>query len=575
MRPFVQTAEAIRATSKKNEKVSLVAAYLDSRPVEEAAQAAIFFCGRPFAAAEERTLQVGAALLWRLLAALAQISESELAEIYRRFGDLGDAAESVLAGKRKSKNEVSVAAVATAFNEIAAARGAAAKTKIIEDVLKQASAGEAKYIIKIMLGDLRIGLRESLVEEAIGKAFHRPLAAVQRANMMLGNIGETLRLAAADRLAEARMRLFHPMGFMLATPVESAAEAFSGFSDHARLQIEDKYDGIRAQAHIGTHEGRKTARIFSRTRDEVTGSFPELVAPLASLTGEMVLDGEIVAWERAHGQALPFSALQQRLGRKQVAAELQRKVPLAYVAFDVLYANGELLLDRPLRERDLRLDAIITGARDPSYVPATALQGELVFEPAVETATAELVRAPLATATSADELEALFEKARERGNEGLMIKDLESSYTPGRRGGAWLKLKRELATLDVVVTAAEYGHGKRAGALSDYTFAVRDDADSARLLNVGKAYSGLTDVEIADLTKFFLAHTIVDESFRRQVEPLVVLEVAFNNVMVSDRHESGFALRFPRIVRIRQDKRPEEIDTLARVREIYEKQRKS
>jgi DNA ligase-1 len=166
-------------------------------------------------------------------------------------------------------------------------------------------------------------------------------------------------------------------------------------------------------------------------------------------------------------------------------------------------------------------------------------------------------------------LNQLFDAAQARGNEGLMIKDPESSYAPGRRGKSWLKLKRELATLDVVVTAVEWGHGKRIGVLSDYTFAVRD---GDRLLNVGKAYSGLTDAEIADMTKWFLEHTMEDHGFRRIVEPKIVLEVAFNNMMQSERHESGYALRFPRIVRLRPDKSPEEADTIERAREIFERQ---
>jgi DNA ligase-1 len=183
-----------------------------------------------------------------------------------------------------------------------------------------------------------------------------------------------------------------------------------------------------------------------------------------------------------------------------------------------------------------------------------------------------VVRAPVFEASTPERLEGLFTAAQERGNEGLMIKDLGSRYTPGRRGKSWLKMKRELATLDVVVTAVEFGHGKRIGVLSDYTFAVRD---GDRLVNIGKAYSGLTDAEIAEMTKWFLEHTTDDQGFRREVEPQIVLEVAFNNVMRSDRHNSGYALRFPRIVRLRPDKPAEEIDTLARVEEIYESQSRS
>jgi DNA ligase-1 len=182
-----------------------------------------------------------------------------------------------------------------------------------------------------------------------------------------------------------------------------------------------------------------------------------------------------------------------------------------------------------------------------------------------------VIRAPVFQGSSPEELNALFDAAQARGNEGLMIKDPESPYSPGRRGKSWLKLKRELATLDVVVTAVEFGHGRRIGVLSDYTFAVRD---GEQLLNVGKAYSGLTDTEISEMTKWFLDHTIEDQGFRRIVEPKVVIEVAFNNVMQSDRHNSGYALRFPRIVRLRPDKLPEEADTLKRVQELYEQQGK-
>jgi DNA ligase-1 len=182
---------------------------------------------------------------------------------------------------------------------------------------------------------------------------------------------------------------------------------------------------------------------------------------------------------------------------------------------------------------------------------------------------AAVLRAPQVAASSADDLEALFAAARDRGNEGLMIKDLDSLYTPGRRGKSWLKMKRQLATLDVVVTAVEYGHGKRIGVLSDYTFAVWD---GGRLVNIGKAYSGLTDAEIAEMTKWFLAHKISGHGLRLEVEPKIVLEVAFNNMMRSARHESGYALRFPRILRLRPDKLAEDADTIETVKEIYERE---
>jgi DNA ligase-1 len=264
------------------------------------------------------------------------------------------------------------------------------------------------------------------------------------------------------------------------------------------------------------------------------------------------------------------------VGRKRVTAEMREATPVVFMAFDLLYANGEMMMEKPLQERRRALEELVQREQQRTRVgsrfssTASGHQTELYFEPAAATDSfARLVLAPAVQLQSVAQLEQAYVDARARGNEGVMLKARHSIYQPGRRGLAWLKLKRELATLDVVVTAAEYGHGRRAGWLSDYTFAVRD-GDVLR--NVGKAYSGVTDAEIAKLTQFFLEHTLEDFGSVRTVEPLVVLEVAFNNVMRSDRHDSGFALRFPRILRIRDDKPAEEIDTLERVAEIYESQ---
>ncbi|HET7184363.1 MAG TPA: ATP-dependent DNA ligase [Terriglobales bacterium] len=574
MRLLSAAAEAIGGTTKKNEKVRILAEYLRARTVAEAAASAVFLSGRAFPAWEETTLQAGAALLWQVMKDITGKSDAALTAVYRKHGDLGTAAYDALGTVAPAESGLTVTDVARAFRDIAAVRGPAAKTTLIRELFLKATALEAKYLVKIMTGELRIGLKESLVEEAIALAYHVPSSEVQRADMLLGDIGETLQLAAAHRLNQARMRLFHPLGFMLASPVESAAEAFEYFHDAA---VEDKYDGIRAQAHIGMLQApgeklpSRQVRLFSRTRDNITESFPELVAPLLDFPEDLILDGEIVAWR--HGRALPFSELQKRLGRKTVTEKMMRQVPVCYVAFDVLYAGGELALDLPLRERHAMLDRIFAGASHQHRERIRDLQGKLEFEPAIEQDDHQhlaAVRAPVLHADSPDHLDQLFDAAQGRGNEGLMIKDFNSVYAPGRRGKSWLKLKRELATLDVVVTSVEWGHGKRAGVLSDYTFAVRD---GERLVNVGKAYSGLTDKEIAEMTQWFLEHTIVDHGFWREVDPAIVLEVAFNAVMQSGRHDSGFALRFPRILRLRPDKSPADIDTIERVREIFERQK--
>jgi DNA ligase 1 len=564
MQRLAAACEAIAGTTKKLLKTGIVAEYLKSRTTEEAAVSAIFLSGRAFPAWEETTLQVGGRSLWQIVAELSGKSPDELTAAYRRHGDLGAVAGEVLPAR--VGQGLTVIEVEAGFRKIAAARGPAAKSALVRDLLTRATPLEAKYIVKIITGDLRIGLKESLVEDAIARAYGGTLAEVQRASMLLGDLGETVRLASAGRLAEAQMRMFHPLGFMLASPIESAEE---GLSYIAEAAVEDKYDGIRAQAHVAEGE----VRFFSRTRDEITESFPELPDALAGLGQDAILDGEIVAWEYSAGRARPFSVLQQRLGRKKVSEKMLREIPVAFLVFDVLYAGGELVLDRPLRERARILDTLLLeknlNHRGHRGTQRKTGQGKLAFKGEEEISMARVIRAPVFRAASAEELEELFAAAQERGNEGLMIKDLDSPYTPGKRGKTWLKMKRELATLDVVVTAVEYGHGKRVGVLSDYTFAVWN---GDKLENIGKAYSGLTDAEIAEMTQWFLEHKIEDQGFLLLVEPKIVLEVAFNNMMQSERHESGYALRFPRIVRLRPDKSAEEADTVERVREIYEGQ---
>jgi DNA ligase-1 len=346
-------------------------------------------------------------------------------------------------------------------------------------------------------------------------------------------------------LGELRVSYGGPIGFMLATPIPYG-ESYAELSDAAWI-VEDKYDGIRAQAHVR----QRSVHLFSRRLNDVTASYPELTSALRTIGGDAIFDGEIVAMR--DNRVLPFRSLQSRLQRKRVEAELLRDVPLTYVIFDVLAIGDDLLIDEPLTVRRARL-AEFFGA----------------------TASAQLRLAPFDRigAAAADFVNERFEAARARGNEGLVLKRVDAPYLPGRRGKWWLKLKRELSTLDVVVVAVEWGNGKRAGVLSDYTFAVR--ADDGSLQAIGKAYSGLTDAEIAELTPWFLKHRLPHERQREKaraheipVEPKIVIEVAFDIVATSRLHESGFALRFPRIVRIRDDKPVEEIDTLARVREIY------
>jgi ATP-dependent DNA ligase len=533
---FAQLCESIAATTKKTEKVTVVADYLSTAPVDESALAALYLCGRVFPRCEERVLSIGFSLLLRAVAKIANKNPTELSPILRHHGDLGAGAEEILR-QHPVRASLTLPQIAEVFASLAQQRGPAAKQALLEHTLQRLSALEAKYFIKIATGELRIGLKESLVEEAIAKAFEQTLPAVQRANMLLGDITAVLRLALAGQLSSVQLELFRPISVMLASPAETPADLVAAFPNGAL--IEDKFDGIRAQAH----KRASKVEIYSRTLDRVT-EFPELLDPIRNITGDFILDGEIIGWR--DGRAMPFTELQQRLGRKQIDLFTSSQVPVSFVAFDLLLLDGQSLLDTPLAERRLLLERLLAPAEQPG----------------LQFTRAELCR-------TVDEIENRFLLALNTGNEGLLAKAPESPYVPGRRGQFWMKLKRPPATLDVVVTIAEYGHGKRRGLLSDYTFAVRDDG---RLVNIGKAYSGLTDVEIRELTQYFLEHTTQDRGFQRDVEPTIVLEVAFNNIQRSDRHDSGFALRFPRIVRLRPDKPVSQIDTLARVRELFDTQ---
>ncbi|MBK9713988.1 MAG: ATP-dependent DNA ligase [Kouleothrix sp.] len=556
---FAQLCERLAATPKKLEKAALLGGYFAALPDGDLAIAARFLAGRPFALADERVLNVGWAVVRDAVCELAGMDAETFGALATRMGEAGAAAEIALERHAAAAPTLALADVAGLYVALVAARGPSQKRPLLAAFLRRATPLEAKYVVKIMGGDLRIGLQEGQLEDALARYAGVAVGQVQWANMLLGDVGETALLARQGRLGEARMRLFHPLKFMLASPIQSPEEIRRSIA--GAFFVEDKYDGIRGQAHIS---GGRLA-IYSRTLDEIAHRFPELHAPLLALPGELILDGEILA--ARDGRILPFKELQARLGRKTVDAAVLAQAPVILVAYDLLYQDGEVLLEVPLAERRARLESLLredTETRRQGDKEIGARLNETVTLSPPHLVTPSLL-------TRCDDIaliDGLFDAARARGNEGLMVKDPASGYKPGRRGREWLKVKRALATLDVVVTAVEVGYGRRRDVLSDYTFAVRASADDPTLLNVGKAYSGLTDAEIATLTEWFKAHTIKDFGRARLVEPRIVLEVAFDIVQPSARHKSGYALRFPRIVRIRDDKPAEEIDTLETVRRL-------
>ena len=423
--------------------------------------------------------------------------------------------------------------VAMHFDQLRRANGALAKTQLLSRYLYQCHPAEGETMVRLLTGGLRAGAKEGLYEEAVAQAFDVSHSDIRYAAMLTGDLGEVAIAAKNKTLAEIQLRPGTPIKPMLAAPTETAEDIIKWHdSKDIPLWLEPKYDGIRSQLHV-TPNG---AHLFSRDLRSLGDEFPEILEAARTLP-PCLLDGELIAY--AEGKRLTFFDLQKRLGRKKIQGDLflGAAIPVKFMAFDCLYLQRPLI-DAPLEERRQALKSLELSA---PFTPVPLIRPE---------------------GSDIKALEREFKKAMSDDNEGLIAKNCSSSYQPGRRGQSWKKLKGVMPTLDCVVIAAQQGHGKRSGVLSDYTFAVRDK-ESGELRTLGKAYSGLTDDEIEDLTDHFQKTTIERISRRVvKVEPTIVLEIAFDKIRPSKRHDSGLALRFPRIKAVRRDKNLDEIDTL-------------
>jgi len=535
---LAETLEAVSQSRGKLAKIDRLAQTLLRLEGEELVVSARLLSGSPFAEWEETVTSAGWATVARAAAVVTGWDLETLGACATAIGDLGEAI-ALLLPETPGLPEMTIGETDLRFRRLATLRKAAEKQALLEEVLRRSTPVEVKYFLKTLSGGLRIGADVTTIEEAVAQAFEAGREAVARARRDSGDIGETARAAREGRLSEIRFRLFHPIGFMLASPIEDAKEVAS---ELPLLAVEDKFDGIRAHAH--KEEGR--VELFSRTLDSVTEQFPEIAASLATLPGSFLVDGEIVAWRAVPSEAGSakegpdsFFKLQRRLGRKAPAPELLSEIPAAFIGYDCLFHDGQALFEAPWEDRRRHLEELGRAGLRVSEVFSAATPGEL---------------------------EDRFAAARDRGNEGLVLKRRDSLYQAGKRGRAWRKWKKATATLDVVVTAVQQGNGKRAGMLSDYTFAVRNGEE---FVTIGKAYSGLTDEEIRTLGARFRKITLARYGPVRAVSPEIVLEVAFDTIQKSNRHKSGFALRFPRIARLRPDKSPADANTLDDVRALY------
>ena len=539
---LASTLERIGSTTGKNEKVRLLADYIRGLDRDDAGRTARFASGRASRKGSADETQTGYSTIITVVQEVTGISDRDVSRTYVRFGDLGKLVEEVISQKHEAvlfqEEPLSLKDVEDLFEVMTQSKGkgsTAVKRGHLKAALLRSSPLEAKYLVKILTKEMRIGLVDGLVVEAVAEAYDLDREKVRSAYLLLGDIGLLAKEASEGSLAAVRLELMRPTNFMLAEPMQSAEEVAAYFGKEVYAEV--KYDGVRAQLHKRKGE----VRIFSRRLEDITTSFPEVAEGARGFRGDLLLDGEIVPFK--DGGPLAFQMLQRRLRKIEGFEEAQANAPVRYFIFDLLMVNGEELFERPLRERRSHLEEV---SKETGFSVAE-----------------------MSPATTTNEIATFFRRSRSEGYEGLVLKDPESPYTPGRRGKYWAKLKEELDTLDVVLVGAELGHGKRAGRLSDYTFAVRD---GERFRVIGKAYSGLTDLEIEEMAAKIKGVTIHDDGYYRSLRPELVIEVAFDSIQKSDRHDSGFALRFPRIKRIRTDKSPRQIDTIERVRQIYEAQ---
>src|SRR5919112_1383524 len=558
---FVEICENIRSTNSKNTKVSILSEYLAGLNEYSLPIAVLFLSGRIFPRGSKLNVNVGFSTIMQSLSEIAMLDAGEIQQIYLAHGDIGALSEYAVSKKHMislfQQQQLTLSFVYNQLKKIADTVGPGAgknKTKILTGLLINILPLEAKYLIKIINGEMRIGLVEGLVEIAIAKAFNQNIQVIREAMLVVGDIAQVSILAKRNTLDKAIIKPLTPLSFMLADVMFTAEEIIKYYQEP--LICEYKYDGIRVQMHKFGQE----IRMFSRKLADITNAFPELadsaLAAAATITTsspssssiDFILDGEILAFR--NNKPLHFQELQKRLRKKTVTKQIMAEIPVIYTIYDIMYFNGEAILKKPLNERKEILSSI-------------------VFKQPIINSSYKIV-------SSEQEIISVFDNSRDIGHEGLVLKEPYSQYHPGKRGRYWVKLKKELDTIDAVIIMAEYGHGKRAGTLSDYTFAVRDENNNTNnnnnLRTIGKAYSGLTDEEIDEMTSKLKSLMVKDDGYKITVKPEIVLEIAFDSIQKSDRHDSGFALRFPRIKNIRDDKTVADIDTLEKVKQIYERQ---
>lgn len=543
--------EEVTNTKKRLAINSLVSEFLKSLDDVEVEPAVSFILGHPFPKSRLKTLDISWATLSEILRKTTGSYQNVFEDAFRRTGDVGSAAQAVFESNQVNRQSVlfekqlSILEVRRVMEIISDSSGPGMREKkerLVASLLSQASPVEVKYLVKLFVGEMRTGLSEGLMQQAISSAFGVPLPVVHMAAMKIGDVAETAgnaKSSGVEGLLGVGFKVFRPVTLMLAQTADSVDAVL--LEHGGETAFEYKYDGVRVQIH--KLDGK--VQVFSRRLTESTRSLPEIVDEVKEQikAREVILEGEVVAVD-LNGVAVPFQHLMRRFKRVHQIADAAQRIPVRLYLFDLLHLNGKSLINLPYLERRRMLASVAGKIRLASQIVTGDSKAAKEF----------------------------LKNAMAAGQEGLMAKTLDSPYTPGTRGKRWLKIKPILEPLDLVIVSAEYGYGRRHDWLSDYVLAARD-TKTGKFMPVGKTFKGLTDLEIIAMTKR-LREIAVTSPILGQVEvlPRVVVEVAYNEIQRSPKYESKMALRFARITRVREDKLPEDSDTVQHVKEIYERQ---